>query len=585
MKRWFFVWLNSLTAVELALLFCGLFLVITLIGAALIHPHVRRAIHGKRKANDVVIFAAANFGAAYAVVLGLLVVATFHITKDLQDHIAMEASSLATMYRSTDAYPEPLRSELRSQLRDYTHFIIEKDWPAHRQVRVLVGGDHRLQAIRQRLFSFEPMTSSQGEIHREMLRYFNAMNVAREQRLSAVFSSIPHVLWYVLSIGALISIVFLWMLHMDLMPQVLLGGITAIFLGIMISLIYAMDHPLQGAVSVGPDEFQSVYDLEMKWEEVRTKATTVSLGTGELKGVYFPVGHAMCEIVDRDTSKNGVRCSAEGTPGSAYNLDAIRNGDLEFGIIQSDVAFAAYNGVGAYTDRPFPNLRSVMVLYPELVTILVRADSGIRNVTDLAGRRINVGRTGGGASTTWGIIEPALGWKNGQKAEITDLPADAASQALCSGNIDANLLVIGHPSGSVRAQLTACATSLIPVNGVEIDALVSDVPYLKKEIIPGALYGLAADTPTIGTNALLMTSANENSKAVAAFAQTIIARIGDFKGKHPVLASLTIDEMTGSSAPAPLHPAASQVYVDLGLSRRKIATGGGTDDDWRKRNE
>jgi TRAP transporter TAXI family solute receptor len=565
MKRWFLVWLNSLTAAQLGLLFCGLFLVVTLIGIALIHPHMRRAVHGKRQVNDVVIFAAANYGVVYAVLLGLLVVATFQITKDLQDHIAIEASSLATMYRSTDAYPEPLRSELRSQLRDYTHYVIEKDWPAQREMRVLAGGDHRLQAIRQTLFSFEPKTSSQGEIHREMLRYFNTMNVAREQRLSAVFSSIPHVLWYVLWIGALISIVFLWMLHMDLMPQVLLGGITAIFLGIMIFLIYAMDHPLQGAVSVGPDAFQSVYDMEMKWEDIRTKATTVSLGTGELNGVYFPVGQAMCEIVDRDTSKYGVRCSAEGTPGSAYNLDAIRNGNLEFGIIQSDVAFAAYNGIGAYADKPFRDLRSVMVLYPEQVTILVRADSGIRNVTDLAGRRINVGRTGGGASSTWGIIEPALGWKDDQKTEITDLPVTAATQALCSGEIDANLLIIGHPTSSVRAQLAACATSLVAVGGPEIDALVSSVPYLKKGSIPGALYGLAADTPTIGTDALLMTSANENAKAVAAFARTIIAKIGDFRGKHLVLAALTVGGMTGGSVAVPLHPAASQVYKDLGL--------------------
>jgi TRAP transporter TAXI family solute receptor len=565
MGRWFLAWLNSLTAVELALVFCSLFLLISLIGIALVHPHMRRVVHGKRQVNDVVIFAAANYGVVYAVLLGLLVVATFQITKDLQDHIALEASGLSTMYRSTDAYPEPLRSELRAQLRDYTHYIIDKDWPAHRQVRVLAGGDHRLQAIRQKLFSFEPKTASQGEIHREMLRYFNAMNVAREQRLSAVFSSIPHVLWYVLWIGALVTIIFLWMLHMDLMPQVLLGGITAIFLGVMMFLIYAMDHPLQGAVSVGPDAFESVYDLEMKWEDVGTKATTVSLGTGELNGVYYPVGQAICEIVDRDTNKNGVRCSAETTPGSVYNLDAIRSGNLEFGIIQSDVAYAAYNGEGAYADKPFDELRSVLNLYPELVTVMVRADSGIREIADLAGRRINVGRLGSGAFATWSAIEAALGWKDGQKAQITDLPADAASHALCAGEIDANLFVMGHPSGTVRKQLSACAANFVPVSGPETDALASSAPFLQKGSIPGALYGLAADTPTIGPTAIVMTSANENAKAVAAFAQTTIALISDLRTKHPRLAGLTLEEMTGGNFPVPLHPAASQVYKDVGL--------------------
>src|SRR5262249_50593619 len=203
------------------------------------------------------------------------------------------------------------------------------------------------------------------------------------RRCILVNSRCPHV---ALLIGALITIVFLWMLHLDLVPQIIFGGITAVFLGVIIFLIYAMDHPLQEAVSAGPDSFQSVYDLEMKWEDdVSTKAKTVSLGTGELSGVYYPVGEAICEIVDRDTNKNGVRCSVEGTAGSAYNLDAIRNGDLEFGIVQSDVAYAAYHGEGAYADKPFDDLRSVLILYPELVTIMVKADSGIHEIAELAG--------------------------------------------------------------------------------------------------------------------------------------------------------------------------------------------------------
>jgi len=228
---------------------------------------MRRMVHGERQVNDVVIFVAANYGLVYAVLLGLLTVATFQTTKDLQDHIAMEASSLSTMYRSADGYPEPLRSNLRGQLRDYTHYVIEKDWPAHRKAEILVGGEHRLQAIRQTLFSFEPTAKTQEALHGEMLRYFNSLNVSREQRLSAVAASIPNVLWYVVLIGAMITIVFIWMLHMDFVPQILLGGLTAFFLGIMTFLIYAMDHPLQGGVSVGPEPFQSVYDLVMKWDE------------------------------------------------------------------------------------------------------------------------------------------------------------------------------------------------------------------------------------------------------------------------------------------------------------------------------
>src|SRR5215472_10107408 len=62
---------------------------------------------------------------------------------------------------------------------------------------------------------------------------------------------------------------------------------------------------------------------------------------GELNGIYYPVGKAICEIVNRDLSTNGVRCSPETTPGSVYNTRAIQSGELEFGIVQADVNFNA----------------------------------------------------------------------------------------------------------------------------------------------------------------------------------------------------------------------------------------------------
>jgi TRAP transporter TAXI family solute receptor len=562
MTRWLVTWLNGLTAVELALVFCTFYIAITLLGIALIHPHMRRVVHGKGQVNDIVIFVAANFGLVYAVLLGLLIVATFQITKDLQDHIAMEASSVSTIYRGAESYPEPLRSELRSQLRDYVHYVLEKDWPAHRQAHVLVGGDHRLQAIRQTLFSYEKTAKPQEALHGEMLRYFDAMNVSREQRLSAVSSSIPDVLWYVVIIGSLITIVFIWMIHMDLIQQIILGGTSAFFLGLTTFLIYAMDHPLQGAVGVGPETFQAVYNSAMKWDEGFAGEKMASLGTGEVDLVYYEVGHAICDSVNREMRDFGVRCSPESTPGSKYNVEAIHNGELEFGIVQSDIAYTAYNGKGSFAKRPFRDLRSVMVLFPEVVTIVARNDSGIGKIADLAGRRINVGRQGSGTHAVWDDIQTALGWKDTQ---ITEWPAEQASRALCAGEIDANFLQVGHPSAAVRAQLAACPTSFVAVNGPGIDALLSGAPYFSKRDISGKLYGLTTDTPSFGSNAVLMTSAGLDGKAVAAFARGIIAHIDDLGTKHLVLANLTVGEMTGDNIPVPLHPAANQIYRALEL--------------------
>ena len=133
--------------------------------------------------NDVVIFVAANYGLIYAVLLGLLTVAAFQTTADLQDHIEAEASSLSTLYHTAEGYPEPMRSIFRAGLRDYTHYVIEKDWPAHRRARSPTGGEHRLQAIREGSSRSSRDQDRKRSLHGEIIREFNAMTVSREQRL------------------------------------------------------------------------------------------------------------------------------------------------------------------------------------------------------------------------------------------------------------------------------------------------------------------------------------------------------------------------------------------------------------------
>ena len=266
MPDWASAWIDQLSAAQLALVFCAFFVGLTWLGILLVHPLMRRVLHRNEPSNELIIHIAGTFGLVYAVLLGLLTVATFQNTKDVQDDVSREASDLSTIYRIAGGYPEPLRSELKRELRDYTHYVIEKDWPAHRKGKVLLGGEHRLEVIRATLMSYEPVTKTQEQLQNELLHYLDGMMVAREQRLAAVTASIPPVLWYIVFIGALLMIAFLWMLHMELISQIILGGITAFFLGIMIFLIYAMDRPLQGAVSIPSDSFRSVYDQVMKWD-------------------------------------------------------------------------------------------------------------------------------------------------------------------------------------------------------------------------------------------------------------------------------------------------------------------------------
>jgi len=290
-----------------------------------------------------------------------------------------------------------------------------------------------------------------------------------------------------------------------------------------------------------------------------------SVGTGELNGVYYPVAKAICEIVNRDLSIDGVRCSPETTPGSVYNIHAIQSGELEFGIVQADVNFNAYKGEGAWVGKPFLDLRSVLSLYPELVTVMARADSDIHDLAGLAGRRVNVGSRGTGIRATWDAIEEELGWRDNERVRPVGMRADTTISALCSGAIDANMLIIGHPSPLVKAQQAACAINLVAITGPAIDKLLHQHLYYQREAIPANLYELPADVPTFGGRAALVTSASADTRVVAVVAKEVLGHLAELRTLHPALARLRPSQMVKDGLTAPLHPGAEQVYRQMGL--------------------
>jgi len=290
-----------------------------------------------------------------------------------------------------------------------------------------------------------------------------------------------------------------------------------------------------------------------------------SVGTGELNGIYYPVGKVICQIVNRDLSTHGVRCSPETTPGSVYNMRAIQSGELEFGIVQSDVNFDAYKGQGAWVGRPFVDLRSVLSLYPELVTVMALAASHIDELAALKGRRVNVGSRGTCTRATWDAIEAELGWRDEERVRPVEMRADATTAALCSGKIDASMLIVGHPSPLVKAQQSARAISLVAITGPVIDKLLRTHLYYQRETTPADLYGMRADVPTFGGRATVVTSAAVDARVVAVVAKAMLDHLAELRSLHPALARLRPREMVVDGLTAPLHPGAEQVFKELGL--------------------
>jgi len=302
------------------------------------------------------------------------------------------------------------------------------------------------------------------------------------------------------------------------------------------------------------------------WGPARAWAETfVSIGSGEMTAVYYPVAKAICQAIFSELREQGFWCSAETTPGSAYNVEHIVTGELEFGIVQSDVLFSAYKGIGRWDGKPVTELRSVLCLFPELVTIIARADANIHVLADLAGKRVSVGSLATGPRTTWDLISPDLDLS--APVQLRELRQSETASALCDGTIDASFFVVAHPSELVSDQLAACPSNFVAVTGAVVDKLVSNYPFYTRGFIPTELYHLSDKVLSFGSEATLVTSASSDPRMVAAVVKAIMTHIAQLKTMQPVLADLDADHMVAQTltAPAPLHPVAAAIYQELGL--------------------
>jgi hypothetical protein len=258
---------DGLPAAVLAGFLSLLMVAFTWAGIILFRPFVSAWLRRQGGRNELVNSAAAGFSLYYGLLLGLLSVAAYQSSNEVEDAVTREASTLAALYRSCEAYPEPLRGDLQTLLRDYTLYVINKDWPAHQQRFVPMGGENRLLAFRRQLLSFEPQSKTQEIAQEANVQELAKLMSAREQRLAGVSTSIPGTLWYAVWIGAVVNILLIWLLDMRLTLHLFLGGLISFFLGVMIFIIYTMDEPLQGDVRVSPGPYARAYEMVMKWDE------------------------------------------------------------------------------------------------------------------------------------------------------------------------------------------------------------------------------------------------------------------------------------------------------------------------------
>lgn len=307
------------------------------------------------------------------------------------------------------------------------------------------------------------------------------------------------------------------------------------------------------------------------------------IGTGSISGVYFPVASTLASAI---SSPPGARpCDAGGscgvpgliavtqaTLGSIANVKAIGTGALESALAQADVAHAAWSGEGEFAGaNRVAGLRAIANLYPEAVHIVVRRESPIRSVRDLAGRRVSLDLVGSGTRAVALAVLAGHGVDPKDVRQVNSQIGPAADRIRLR-NIDAFFFVGGLPVTALSRLAREVRIRLVPIAGAEAETVRARHRFLTATTIPAETYRGVEGTPTLAVGALWLVSDKVDADIVYGITNALW---------HPSTRRLLnagteaarqiAPERALDGLPVPLHPGAERYYREKGMLKAPAA--------------
>jgi TRAP transporter TAXI family solute receptor len=294
----------------------------------------------------------------------------------------------------------------------------------------------------------------------------------------------------------------------------------------------------------------------------------VTIASGWVVGVYYPLAGAMSAIVHNTRDAN-IRATVESSGASVANAQLIGTGDVEFALIQNDIAYYAFNGVtlSGFAGKPIKNMAGVFSIYPELVHIAAARRAGIRSPADLRGKRVGLGPPGSGSEQNALQILEVHGLKESDLAAAARLDAAAAADELRDGRIDAAFFTTGLGSAVLIDVFQSGTAMLVPIGSAEADVLRNRFPFYTVEKVPANTYkGQDREVVTPAVMAMLVARRDVPEDVVHRFAKAIFDNLSQFHAAHPAARHLTLHTAL-RGMPIPLHLGAEKFYREKGLAR------------------
>lgn len=313
----------------------------------------------------------------------------------------------------------------------------------------------------------------------------------------------------------------------------------------------------------GSEEGDSSTDSGNSGDDAKT-VTSLTMGTGSVGGVYYPLGGEMANVWNDNIDVDGFDVSSVESGASVENIAKIQSGDFQLGIAQNTTMIAANNGTGEFEGKTIDKVGVIASLYPEGLQVVTLESTGIESISQLKGKKIAVGPPGGATREAAELVLKAYGIEEGDYQAYEEGFGDAKSK-LQNGTIDASFAVVGVPS-STTDELHA-ATKEVKFLNIEGDALqevVDNSQYEAYTVEPGTYEWQEEPVQTVTALALLLGSTEEVSEDLAyEITKTLYEKAGDMTIAQAKL--ITEESALTGAADLPLHPGAEKYYKEIGV--------------------
>ncbi len=293
----------------------------------------------------------------------------------------------------------------------------------------------------------------------------------------------------------------------------------------------------------------------------------IKIGSGSTVGIYYSASSAVAKMCNNNRAEDNEYMITVASEGSLDNINNVLLGRVNFGLAQANLLDKASRGAGLWEGSPQKKLSAVFKLYTEDFTIVAAEDARIRTMSDLAGKRVNIGAPGSSDA----LYARDMLWLAGVRpSEMTILEEDQSrsEDLLADGKIDAYIYTVGHPTFSVReASSHKRKVELVPLDQSLVDFLVASNALVKATLIPIDFYPAIKNrepVPSVGVHAVLFTTEDTSEDVVYRMVKDVMENLDLFRRQHPAFRNLEAKQM-GDVSFMPLHPGAKRYFKEAGL--------------------